>query len=521
MSGSNDKTLKKWALTLQRQNDTITGITVECTGTVIAHEKDINSVCVSPNDKLIASASQDKLIKVWDGRQISKLVGVLKGHRRGVWSVEFSPLDQCVLSASADATVRVWSLKDFTCLRTLQDHSQAVVRACYVNKGTQCISNGADGVIKLWSLKNSECVATFTEHPASAKVWALGVTAAIADGEDGAFFVTGGTDSNLLLWQENTAQVFNDQSLSMQQKTLQLQELEQSLAQKNFKKAMQMSFALDQPYKLLQLIEELLNSVPSSLPDQQAPHAILQQLVRSLTPDQLDKCLRYIRDWNTTSRHCVASQQLLKAILVVFPPQKLQQLPNIKEIVEGLLPYSERHFQRYDRLIQKSYLLDYMIQRMNSIILPDAPSDGSMAVDILSSFPPPKNSSSASKQASNTPHIDDSEEEDDEELGLIQEDEEDQQEDDNNASVETEGGDAEESTFMLSLKRTQEPQTEEEYISAKKQKEAQVLSAAYRGPSLGGRGRGRGGRGRGRFFGHRGTSSFRSRGSSRGKFFRN
>lgn len=32
--------------------------------TTIAHEKDINSICVSPNDKFIATGSMDKTAKV-------------------------------------------------------------------------------------------------------------------------------------------------------------------------------------------------------------------------------------------------------------------------------------------------------------------------------------------------------------------------------------------------------------------------------------------------------------------------
>ena len=56
VSGSIDTTIKRW----QIESD----FKLSVKFTVKAHEKDINSVCVSPNDKLIASGSSDKLIKV-------------------------------------------------------------------------------------------------------------------------------------------------------------------------------------------------------------------------------------------------------------------------------------------------------------------------------------------------------------------------------------------------------------------------------------------------------------------------
>ncbi len=58
-----------------------------------AHDKDVNSVCVSPNDKLIASGSSDKTAKVWRAADGSCLA-VLRGHKRGVWCVSFSTVDQ-------------------------------------------------------------------------------------------------------------------------------------------------------------------------------------------------------------------------------------------------------------------------------------------------------------------------------------------------------------------------------------------------------------------------------------------
>ena len=35
---------------------------------MLAHDKDINIVKYSPNEKLIASASQDRTIKIWNNK---------------------------------------------------------------------------------------------------------------------------------------------------------------------------------------------------------------------------------------------------------------------------------------------------------------------------------------------------------------------------------------------------------------------------------------------------------------------
>lgn len=55
----------------------------------MAHDKSINSVKWSPDEELIASCSQDKLIKIWSKNL--ELQATFKGHRRGVWDVIFHP----------------------------------------------------------------------------------------------------------------------------------------------------------------------------------------------------------------------------------------------------------------------------------------------------------------------------------------------------------------------------------------------------------------------------------------------
>lgn len=46
------------------------------------------------------------------------------------------------------------------------------------------------------------------------------------------------------------------------------------------------------------------------------------------------------------------------------------QIKGISELLEGLIPYSQRHFSRVDRLVRSTFLLDYTLTRM-SVVDPD------------------------------------------------------------------------------------------------------------------------------------------------------
>jgi U3 small nucleolar RNA-associated protein 13 len=69
---------------------------------------------------------------------------VLKGHRRGVWCVDFSSFDKVVASASGDKTVKIWSIATGQCLRTFEGHTNTVLRVSFLNRGMQLMSAGAD-----------------------------------------------------------------------------------------------------------------------------------------------------------------------------------------------------------------------------------------------------------------------------------------------------------------------------------------------------------------------------------------
>ena len=97
---------------------------------MVAHNDDITCLEVSPNDKLCATGSMDKSVRLWYiDREVMKIgiAGTLTGHRRGIWGLKFSPNSQTIATCSGDNTLKLFNLLDKTCLKTLEGHDFAVL----------------------------------------------------------------------------------------------------------------------------------------------------------------------------------------------------------------------------------------------------------------------------------------------------------------------------------------------------------------------------------------------------------
>ncbi|KAI9070995.1 hypothetical protein K1719_014738 [Acacia pycnantha] len=84
--------------------------TTFCLASCRGHEGDITDLAVSSNNALVASASNDFVIRVWclpDGMPIS----VLRGHTGAVNTIAFSPRPSAIyrlLSSSDDGACQIW-----------------------------------------------------------------------------------------------------------------------------------------------------------------------------------------------------------------------------------------------------------------------------------------------------------------------------------------------------------------------------------------------------------------------------
>ncbi|TWW69934.1 transducin beta-like protein 3 [Takifugu flavidus] len=352
-SGSLDCTVKVWDLPadLTAAEESIQQLTLRTTEK--AHDKDVNSVAVSPNDKLLASASQDRTAKLWSlaGEGNLGLLGVFRGHRRGVWTVCFSPVDQVLATSSADGTTKLWGLQDFSCLKTFEGHDASVLKVIFVSRGTQLLTSGSDGLVKLWTIKTNECVKTLDAH--QDKVWGLH-----GNRRDNRM-VTGSADSNITVWEDVTEMEVAEEQAKQEEQILKQQELSNLLQEKKYLKALGLAISLDQPHTVLTVIKAIRQTEDSS--------ELLEKTVLKLRVDQKEALLRYCGVWNTNAKNCQDAQVVLQVLLTHVPPEELLQYQGARTHLEGLVPYTERHMQRIGRLLQASMFLNYMWQKMRVV----------------------------------------------------------------------------------------------------------------------------------------------------------
>ena len=241
ISGAGDKILKRWALpvhSFQADSDSKDNkiLKLSASHNVRGHDKDINTLAVSPNDSMAASGSQDKSIRLWRTSDLAPIAS-LTGHKRGIWKVVFSPVDRCLASSSGDRTVRLWSVVDYTCLRVFEGHTASVLTVKFVNKGMQLLSGAADGLIRLWTIRSGECENTFDLH--SDRVWALAV--GHTSSTDGMFF-SGGSDSKLLVWHDATQSEETKRLDEVEQGLLIEQQLQNDIRNKRYDKVRSCSY---------------------------------------------------------------------------------------------------------------------------------------------------------------------------------------------------------------------------------------------------------------------------------------
>jgi U3 small nucleolar RNA-associated protein 13 len=356
VTGSIDRTLKRWNLRAAEElAKAVEPDELLASAGVRAHDKDINVITIAPNDSLVATGSQDKTVKLWNATDLT-LKATIKGHRRGVWDCQFSPIDRVLATSSGDKTVKLWSLGDYTCLRTFQGHLASVLRVRFLKTGLQLMSAGADGLIKLWTVRTNECEATLDNH--TDKVWALDMSS------DGRTIVSGGADSKLNVWEDNTQQIEETTRVKEAESILLDQQLANHLRYKEYGKALAIALQIEKPMQALKVFTAI---VEKDLKEKKSGLESLQTHAKTWNMERVAQVLKYCRDWNTRARNAHIAMLVVKAIVTTIPVDRLSSADGVPEILAGITPYAERHFERLNQLHTSTYLVDYTLSNMGIV----------------------------------------------------------------------------------------------------------------------------------------------------------
>lgn len=378
VTGSQDRTVKRWDTTKEMKGK------LRAKYTRKAHDRDINAIDIDPSGSLFASASQDRTVKIYSAAE-GEAIGVLRGHKRGVWSVKFAPKASqapnsgnkgLIATGSGDKTVKIWSLADYSCLLTLEGHSNSVLKLSWLpyrpvdardKRGPQVASAAGDGLVKIWDSLSGEAMTTLDNH--TDRVWALA-----AHPTTGAL-VSGGGDSVITFWEDTTSSTLEAATTAETERVELDQKLQNYTYAGNYREAIVLALQMDQPARLFSLFKSVVETEHPDADSLSGLHTV-DEVLASLADEQLYKLLIRLRDWNTNVRTAPIAQKILWAVVKSYPASRLASLRpqgkvgakgSLKDVLDAIKVYSERHYKRVEELVDESYLLDFTLKEMDEV----------------------------------------------------------------------------------------------------------------------------------------------------------
>jgi autophagy-related protein 16 len=105
----------------------------------------------------IATASNDKLVQLWDPRSL-ELRSSLSGSAQAVLCCDFSEDGTMVLGAGNDCACRIWSLPQCRLRHTLTGHTGKISGAQFSSDSALAVTGSHDRLIKVWDLNRGYCL---------------------------------------------------------------------------------------------------------------------------------------------------------------------------------------------------------------------------------------------------------------------------------------------------------------------------------------------------------------------------
>ncbi len=187
-SASKDATVRIWDLNTNKQIGKLKG-----------HRKDVLSVAFSPNGKIIATASEDSTIIFWDAATFKSMGSSLKAHNFQVWSLAFSPNGKYLASGSYDTNIIIWNVETMAELGRFTQHKKTVYSLAFSPDSKKLVSGSFDKTLRLWDIENLQPIGEPMRKHSK-------VVNSVAFSPDGKIIASASDDKTIILWDAETRQ---------------------------------------------------------------------------------------------------------------------------------------------------------------------------------------------------------------------------------------------------------------------------------------------------------------------------
>jgi WD40 repeat protein len=157
----------------------------------LTYSSTLTALAFHPLNQLIATASQDRLVRIWDlgSGEISR---TLAGHFQTVTAaLAFSP-DGSTLASGAYGEILLWNMNTFVSRSIHEEGLQYIPGITFSHDGELLASPANDNDIHIWSVKTGQLLRTLEGHQ--------GNVLALAFSPDGRWLAASATDGTARIW---------------------------------------------------------------------------------------------------------------------------------------------------------------------------------------------------------------------------------------------------------------------------------------------------------------------------------